>query len=82
MAKIVELISPIQITQETDFHKLFSTISFITHCVPEESITAVNKASMILLFMILRSLEFHKPIIIIIIKLFTVGICNTYIQLI
>jgi len=57
VSKVVDLISPIQITQETDFHKMFSTISFLNHCVPEESITAANKRTLENLITVLRRLN-------------------------
>ena len=43
---VLDVVSRIRTNQETDFHELFSTISFINHCTPEESITATDKASL------------------------------------
>ncbi len=43
VGKVLQAVKTIHVHQETDYHLLFSTISLINYCLPDDSIAASDK---------------------------------------
>ncbi|XP_065071838.1 SMC5-SMC6 complex localization factor protein 2-like [Rhopilema esculentum] len=57
VSEVLQMLIPIKTNHETDFHQLFSFLSFINHCTPDESISPGDKKNLESIMSILRRLN-------------------------